>query len=45
MLESQSDIDSMRIGGSYALLKAFLWAIPISGFIGTVSVCRTPSGA
>jgi biopolymer transport protein ExbB/TolQ len=36
MLSSQSDIDSMRIGGSYALLKAFLWAIPILGFIGTV---------
>ncbi len=36
MLSSQSDIDSMRIGGSYTLLKAFLWAIPILGFIGTV---------
>lgn len=36
MLSSQSDIDSMRIGGSYTLLKAFLWAIPILGFICTV---------
>jgi len=36
MLSSQSDIDGMRIGGSYALLKAFLWAIPILGFVGTV---------
>lgn len=36
MLESQSDIDSMRIGGSYTLVKAFFWAIPILGFIGTV---------
>ncbi len=36
MLESQSDIDSMRIGGSYTLIKAFFWAIPILGFIGTV---------
>ncbi len=36
MLGSQSDIDGMRIGGSYSLLKAFLWAIPILGFIGTV---------
>ncbi len=36
MLSSNSDIDSMRIGGSYSLLKAFLWAIPILGFIGTV---------
>jgi biopolymer transport protein ExbB/TolQ len=36
MLSSQSSIDSMRIGGSFTLLKAFLWAIPILGFIGTV---------
>jgi flagellar motor component MotA len=36
MLSSQSEIDGMRIGGSFALLKAFLWAIPILGFIGTV---------
>ncbi len=35
-LSSQSAIDSMRIGGSFTLLKAFLWAIPILGFIGTV---------
>jgi len=36
MLESQSDIDGMRISGSYTLVKAFFWAIPILGFIGTV---------
>ena len=36
MMSSQSDIDSMRIGGSFSILKAFLWAIPILGFIGTV---------
>lgn len=36
MMESQSNIDSARIGGSYSVLKAFLWAIPILGFIGTV---------
>lgn len=36
MLGSQSDIDGMRIGGSYTLPKAFLWAIPLLGFIGTV---------
>jgi flagellar motor component MotA len=35
-LESQSDIDANRISGSYTLLKVFLWAIPILGFIGTV---------
>jgi hypothetical protein len=36
MMGSQSDIDSARIGGSFTLLRAFLWAIPILGFIGTV---------
>jgi biopolymer transport protein ExbB/TolQ/DNA-directed RNA polymerase subunit RPC12/RpoP len=36
MLSSQSDIDSIRIGASFTLCKAFLWAIPILGFIGTV---------
>jgi biopolymer transport protein ExbB/TolQ len=36
MMSAQSDIDSARIGGSYSLLKVFLWAIPILGFIGTV---------
>ena len=36
MMQSQSDIDASAINGSYTLLKAFLWAIPILGFIGTV---------
>ena len=36
MMSSQSDIDGARIGGSYSLVKVFLWAIPILGFIGTV---------
>jgi biopolymer transport protein ExbB/TolQ len=36
MMNSQSDIDSARIGGSYTMLRAFLWAIPLLGFIGTV---------
>lgn len=35
-MDSQSNIDSARIGASYILLKAFLWAIPLLGFIGTV---------
>lgn len=35
-MDSQSNIDSARIGGSYIMLKAFLWAIPLLGFIGTV---------
>ena len=36
LLSAQSDIDFNRTSGSYALLKVFLWAIPILGFIGTV---------
>lgn len=36
LLSAQSDIDFSRTSGSYALLKVFLWAIPILGFIGTV---------
>lgn len=36
MLDSQSNIDGARIAGSYIILKAFLWAIPLLGFIGTV---------
>jgi len=36
MMSSQSAIDGSRIMGSYILLRAFLWAIPLLGFIGTV---------
>lgn len=36
MMTSQSEIDAARITGSFVLLKAFLWAIPLLGFIGTV---------
>jgi biopolymer transport protein ExbB/TolQ len=36
MMASQSEIDAARITGSFVLLKAFLWAIPLLGFIGTV---------
>lgn len=36
MMAIQSEIDSARIGGSYSLLRAFLWGIPLVGFIGTV---------
>ncbi|MEM1083935.1 MAG: MotA/TolQ/ExbB proton channel family protein [Verrucomicrobiota bacterium] len=35
-LDTQSDLDANRSTGSYTLLKVFLWAIPILGFIGTV---------
>lgn len=36
LMDAQSAVDANRIAGSYALLKVFLWAIPILGFIGTV---------
>lgn len=36
LLNAQSAIDANKIASSYALLKVFLWAIPILGFIGTV---------
>ena len=36
MMDAQSNIDGARIGSSYAIIKVFLWAIPILGFIGTV---------
>jgi flagellar motor component MotA len=45
MLSAQSNIDSARIGGSYALTKVFLWAIPILGFIGTVLGLSSAIGA
>jgi len=45
MLSAQSDIDSARIGGSYSLVKVFLWAIPILGFIGTVLGLSTAIGS
>ena len=36
MITSQSDIDANKVAGSYSMVKVFLWAIPIMGFIGTV---------
>jgi biopolymer transport protein ExbB/TolQ len=41
ILNAQSDIDANRISGSYTMLKVFLWAIPILGFIGTVQGLST----
>lgn len=35
-LGTQSDLDANRSSGSYSLIKVFLWAIPILGFVGTV---------
>jgi len=36
MLVSQSEIDATTVESSYTLLKVFIWAVPILGFIGTV---------
>jgi biopolymer transport protein ExbB/TolQ len=36
MLSSQSDIDANAVDSSYTIVKVFIWAIPILGFIGTV---------
>ncbi len=36
MLSTLSDVDANRMAGSYSIVKVFLWAIPILGFIGTV---------
>ena len=44
MMSSQSEIDYAAIVGSYTLVKAFLWAIPILGFIGTVIGISTAIG-
>jgi len=35
-LSSQSDIDANAVESSYTIIKVFIWAIPILGFIGTV---------
>lgn len=44
-LATQSDLDANRSSGSYSLLKVFLWAIPILGFIGTVIGLSTAVGS
>jgi flagellar motor component MotA len=36
MLSTLSDVDANRNATSYSIVKVFLWAIPILGFIGTV---------
>lgn len=36
LLSSQSDIDANAVSTSYTIVKVFIWAIPILGFIGTV---------
>lgn len=36
MLRSQAETDENNVDASYSLLRGFIWAIPILGFIGTV---------
>jgi biopolymer transport protein ExbB/TolQ/DNA-directed RNA polymerase subunit RPC12/RpoP len=36
VMASQSEIDANSVDSSYTLMKVFIWAIPILGFIGTV---------
>jgi hypothetical protein len=36
MITSLSEVDAAKANGSYGMVKVFLWAIPIMGFIGTV---------
>ena len=36
MLRSQAELDENGMETSYALLRGFIWAIPVLGFIGTV---------
>jgi biopolymer transport protein ExbB/TolQ len=35
-LETQAEIDEASLGLSYTLVKLYLWALPLLGFIGTV---------
>ena len=43
-LAVQSDIDATAVDTSYTLIKVFIWAIPILGFIGTVIGIGTAVG-
>jgi len=44
-LASQSEIDANAVDSSYSLIKVFVWAIPILGFIGTVQGIGQAVGA
>lgn len=35
-LSSHAEIDASKVDSGYTLLRAFIWAVPILGFIGTV---------
>lgn len=45
LMSSQSDIDANAIQSSYTMVKVFIWAIPILGFIGTVMGISEAIGA
>lgn len=36
IMTSQSEIDMQTVDSSYTIIKVFIWAIPILGFVGTV---------
>jgi len=36
MLSSSADADDIRIDNSYTVVRGFIWAIPVLGFIGTI---------
>ncbi len=44
-LRAQADADVEAVESSYSLLRVFIWAIPILGFIGTVSGIGSAVGA
>ncbi|MGH0037144.1 MAG: MotA/TolQ/ExbB proton channel family protein [Myxococcota bacterium] len=44
-LRAQADADAEAVESSYSLLRVFIWAIPILGFIGTVSGIGDAVGA
>jgi biopolymer transport protein ExbB/TolQ len=45
MLSVQADNDEALVDSSYTVLKGFIWAIPVLGFIGTVLGLSTALGA
>ena len=42
-LATQAEIDASSVDAGYTLLRAFIWAVPILGFIGTVMGISTQS--
>lgn len=45
ILRTQADNDEGQVEGSYTLLRGFVWAIPVLGFIGTVLGLSTALGS